>query len=73
VDFSEVFTNSNRFLIVDNETKERFDTHIAATKRCLNLRAFAMARIHLAIASKLNPDSAEAVDLAGVLADVDFL
>jgi hypothetical protein len=32
-----------------------------------------MARIHLAIALKLNPDSAEAVDLAGVLADVDFL
>jgi hypothetical protein len=73
VDFAEVFTSSHRILIVDDETNVRFDAHIAAAKRCLNLRAFAMARIHPAIASELNPDSAEAVNLAGILADVDPL
>jgi hypothetical protein len=73
VDFPEVFTNSHRSLVVDAETNERFSTHIAAAKRCLNLRASAMARIHLSIALELNPDSAEAINLAGVLANIDPL
>jgi hypothetical protein len=73
VDFEEVFTSSHRILSVDDETNVRFGVHIAAAKRCLDQRAFAMARIHLVIALDLDPDSAEAVNLAAVLADVDPL
>src|SRR5271166_935443 len=43
---------------------------IVAAKRCLNLRAFAKARLHLARALELNAKSAEAFNLAGVLSEV---
>jgi DNA-binding response OmpR family regulator len=47
-----------------------FSAHIVAAKRCLNLRAFAKARQHLVKALELNAKSAEAFNLASVLAEV---
>src|ERR1700721_120208 len=52
------------------EPAETFDAHIVAAKRCLNLRSFAMARIHLLKAMELNTKSVEAFNLAGVLAEM---
>jgi FixJ family two-component response regulator len=49
---------------------ETFNSHIVAAKRCLNLRSFALARIHLAKALELNAKSVEAFNLAGVLAEM---
>src|SRR6202795_3137503 len=49
---------------------ESFHSHIVAAKRCLNLRSFAMARIHLTKALELNNKSVEAFNLAGVLAEL---
>src|SRR5580700_4852545 len=49
---------------------ESFNAHIVAAKRCLNLRSFAMARIHLVKALELNTKSVEAFNLAGVLAEL---
>ena len=49
---------------------ESFNSHIVAAKRCLNLRSFAMARIHLVKALELNTKSVEAFNLAGVLAEL---
>jgi DNA-binding response OmpR family regulator len=49
---------------------ETFNSHIVAAKRCLNLRSFAMARIHLVKALELNTKSVEAFNLAGVLAEL---
>ena len=49
---------------------ETFNAHIAAAKRCLNLRAFANARLHLVKALELNPKSVEVFNLAGVLAEL---
>jgi DNA-binding response OmpR family regulator len=49
---------------------ESFNSHIVAAKRCLNLRSFAMARIHLVKALELNNKSVEAFNLAGVLAEL---
>src|SRR5580658_392025 len=49
---------------------ESFNAHIVAAKRCLNLRSFAMARIHLVKALELNTKSFEAFNLAGVLAEL---
>jgi DNA-binding NtrC family response regulator len=54
----------------DDPPAETFSAHIVAAKRCLNLRAFAKARLHLAKALELNSKSAEAFNLAGVLAEV---
>jgi DNA-binding response OmpR family regulator len=51
-------------------TAGNFHSHIVAAKRCLNLRSFAMARIHLLTALELNDKSAEAFNLAGVLAEL---
>src|SRR5580692_3099287 len=52
------------------QVAESFNSHIIAAKRCLNLRSFAMARIHLAKALELNNKSVEAFNLAGVLAEL---
>jgi DNA-binding NtrC family response regulator len=52
------------------QAAENFNSHIVAAKRCLNLRSFAMARIHLAKALELNNRSVEAFNLAGVLAEL---
>jgi FixJ family two-component response regulator len=49
---------------------ETFNSHIVAAKRCLNLRSFALARIHLVKALELNTGSVEAFNLAGVLAEM---
>ena len=49
---------------------ESYNSHIVAAKRCLNLRSFAMARIHLVKALELNTKSVEAFNLAGVLAEM---
>lgn len=49
---------------------ESFNSHIIAAKRCLNLRLFTMARMHLVKAMELNPKSVEAFNLAGVLAEM---
>jgi FixJ family two-component response regulator len=49
---------------------ETFNSHIIAAKRCLNLRSFALARIHLVKALELNTKSVEAFNLAGVLAEM---
>jgi Flp pilus assembly protein TadD len=49
---------------------ESFNSHIVAAKRCLNLRSFAMAKIHLSKALELNTKSFEAFNLAGVLAEL---
>jgi DNA-binding response OmpR family regulator len=54
----------------DEQPAETFSAHIVAAKRCLNLRAFAKARLHLVTALELNAKSAEAFNLAGVLAEV---
>jgi DNA-binding response OmpR family regulator len=54
----------------DDPLAETFSAHIVAAKRCLNLRAFAKARLHLVKALELNAKSAEAFNLAGVLAEV---
>ena len=48
---------------------EAFRTHIVAAKRCLNLRAFAKAELHLSNALKINDKSVEALNLSGVLAE----
>jgi len=45
---------------------EDFRSHIVAAKRCLNLRSFESARLHLAKAMELNTKSVEAFNLAGV-------
>jgi DNA-binding response OmpR family regulator len=52
------------------QVAESFTSHITAAKRCLNLRSFAMARIHLVKALELNNKSVEAFNLAGVLAEL---
>ena len=49
---------------------ESFNSHIVGAKRCLNLQSFARARIHLVKALELNTKSAEAFNLAGVLAEM---
>jgi DNA-binding NtrC family response regulator len=49
---------------------ESYNSNIVAAKRCLNLRSFAMARIHLVKALELNTKSVEAFNLAGVLAEM---
>jgi YesN/AraC family two-component response regulator len=49
---------------------ESFHSHIVAAKRCLNLRSFAKARLHLTKALELNTKSFEAFNLAGVLAEM---
>jgi DNA-binding response OmpR family regulator len=54
----------------DDSSTETFGAHIVAAKRCLNLRAFGKARLHLVKALELNAKSAEAFNLAGVLAEV---
>ena len=54
----------------DEPSAETFSAHLVAAKRCLNLRAFALARIHLVKALELNAKSAEAFNLAGVLAEI---
>ena len=54
----------------DEPPGETFHAHINAAKRCLNLRAFAKARLHLVKALELNAKSPEAFNLAGVLAEV---
>jgi DNA-binding response OmpR family regulator len=54
----------------DESPAETFGAHIVAAKRCLNLRAFGKARLHLVKALELNAKSAEAFNLAGVLAEV---
>src|ERR1700730_1749944 len=48
---------------------ESYNSHLVAAKRCLNLRSFAMARIHLTKALELNNKSVESFNLAGVLAE----
>jgi two-component system, OmpR family, response regulator len=45
---------------------EDFRSHIVAAKRCLNLRLFEPARLHLVKAMELNTKSVEAFNLAGV-------
>ena len=50
--------------------EETFNSHIVAAKRCINLRSFALARIHLIKALELNTKSVEAFNLAGVLAEM---
>ena len=54
----------------DDPPAETFSAHIIAAKRCLNLSAFAKARLHLVKALELNAKSVEAFNLAGVLAEV---
>ena len=54
----------------DDPPAETFNAHIVAAKRCLNLRAFGKARLHLVKALELNAKSAEAFNLAGVLAEL---
>ncbi len=49
---------------------ETFNSHIVAAKRCINLRSFALARIHLIKALELNTKSVEAFNLTGVLAEM---
>jgi two-component system, OmpR family, response regulator len=49
---------------------ETFSANIVAAKRCINLRAFAKARLHLAKALELNAKSVDAFNLAGVLAEL---
>ena len=54
----------------DDPPAETFSAHIVAAKRCINLRAFAKARLHLAKALELNAKSVDALNLAGVLAEL---
>jgi FixJ family two-component response regulator len=54
----------------DRAAADVFIVHIAAAKRCLNLHAFAKARLHLVKAMELNSKSVEAFNLAGVLAEL---
>ena len=49
---------------------ESYHSHIAAAKRYLNLRSFAMARINLVKALQLNSKSVEGFNLTGVLAEM---
>lgn len=51
-------------------TQDSFAAHITAARRALNLQAFAKARVHLVKAMELNPQSVEAFNLAGVLAEL---
>lgn len=61
---------TNRHARKDDPSAETLEAHLAAAKRCLNLHAFAKARLHLAKALELNTKSVEAFNLAGVLAEV---
>jgi DNA-binding response OmpR family regulator len=54
----------------DDSPVETFSARLGAAKRCLNLHAFAKARLHLAKALELNSKSAESFNLAGVLAEL---
>ena len=54
----------------DDSLFETCAAHIASAKRYLNLRAFAKTRLHLVKALELNPRSVEALNLAGVLAEL---
>jgi DNA-binding response OmpR family regulator len=60
----------NRHARQGDPTVESFSAHLVAAKRCLNLHAFAKARLHLAKALELNAKSVEAFNLAGVLAEL---
>jgi len=59
-----------RHVVEDPKSSDTFQTHITAAKRALNLRAFAMARLHLVKAMELNRKSIEAFNLAGVLCEM---
>ena len=59
-----------RHTVPDGSSGETFSAHIVVAKRCLNLGAFGRARLHLVKALELNAKSAEAFNLAGVLAEV---
>jgi len=54
----------------DDSPGETVSARLVAAKRCLNVHAFAKARLHLAKALELNSKSAEAFNLAGVLAEL---
>lgn len=53
----------------EQSSGECLRAHIAAAKRCLNLRAFAKAKLHLSSALKIDDKSVEALNLSGVLAE----
>jgi FixJ family two-component response regulator len=59
-----------RHVVTERNEALSFQDHIVAAKRMLNLRAFGMARLHLAKAVELNPQSFEAFNLAGVLCEL---
>jgi len=59
-----------RHVVKDPKPSDTFQVHITAAKRALNLRAFAMARLHLVKAMELNGKSIEAFNLAGVLCEM---
>jgi tetratricopeptide (TPR) repeat protein len=54
----------------DDSPAETYSADIVAAKRCINLRAFAKARLHLAKALEMNAKSVDAFNLAGVLAEL---
>lgn len=49
---------------------DSFDANLVAAKRCINLGSFDKARLYLGKALELNEKSAEAFNLAGVLAEI---
>jgi FixJ family two-component response regulator len=64
---AEIF---NRHAGQTDPSDNSFRAHIVAAKRCLNLQVFANARLHLSKALELDPKSVEALNLAGVLAEL---
>ena len=52
------------------ELDDTFNAHLVAAKRCLHLGAFAKAQLHINRALDGNAHSAEAFNLAGVLAEI---
>lgn len=79
IDFLQKPIRPNDFRQIVSEITERHaqnadpagtNAHLIAAKRCLNLGAFAKAQLHINKALDLNASSAEAFNLAGVLAEI---
>jgi len=53
--------------VIPEPDLDRFETHLTAAKRLMNLQEFGKAKEHLIRALEINTDSAEAFNLSGVL------
>jgi len=64
---SEIFGRHRPGVVARHAEEDDFGSHFSEAKRLINLQSFGSAWTHLARALELSPGSAEALNLAGVL------